>query len=98
MNCRSPRTISLVTVIVLAAIGVAVGQTGMAQLVNAAKQEGELTVIALPRDWCGYGELIDSYKQKYSLKVNELNPTPARVMRSRPSRPTRATRAPRRRT
>jgi putative spermidine/putrescine transport system substrate-binding protein len=68
------RTLSLTTFVVLAAIGIAVGQTGMAQMVSAAKQEGELTVIALPRDWCGYGELIDSYKQKYGLKVNELNP------------------------
>jgi putative spermidine/putrescine transport system substrate-binding protein len=68
------RTLSLTTVVVLAAISVAVGQTGMAQMVSAAKQEGELTVIALPRDWCGYGELIDSFKAKYGLKVNELNP------------------------
>ena len=25
-------------------------------LVAAAKQEGQLTVIALPHDWCGYGD------------------------------------------
>ena len=58
----------------LATVGVAIGQTGMSQLVTAAKQEGQLTTIALPHDWCGYGELIASYKQKYGLKVNELNP------------------------
>ena len=46
----------------------------MDQLVTAAKQEGNLTTIALPHDWCGYGELIASYKQKYGIKVNELNP------------------------
>src|SRR5215468_7505222 len=74
MRFRSIRTISLAALVVLAAVGLAVGQTGMAQMTAAAKQEGELTVIALPRDWCGYGELIDSYKQKYGLKVNELNP------------------------
>src|SRR6266849_2300231 len=39
-----------------------------------AGQEGQLTVIALPHDWCGYGELINGFKQKYGLKVNELNP------------------------
>jgi len=43
-------------------------------LVDAAKKEGQLTVIALPHDWCGYGDLISSFKAKYGLTVNELNP------------------------
>ena len=43
-------------------------------LVAAAKKEGQLTVIALPRDWCGYGPMIDAFKKKYGIKVNELNP------------------------
>ncbi len=43
-------------------------------LVAAAKAEGELTVIALPHDWCGYGAVIEGFKAKYGLKVNELNP------------------------
>ncbi len=46
----------------------------MDALIKAAKEEGQLTTIALPHDWCGYGELIDSFKKKYGLKVNELNP------------------------
>jgi putative spermidine/putrescine transport system substrate-binding protein len=46
----------------------------MDDLVAAAKKEGQLTVIALPHDWCGYGDLIASYKSKYGLAVNELNP------------------------
>jgi len=46
----------------------------MEDLVAAAKKEGELTVIALPRDWCGYGKVIDGFKAKYGLTVNELNP------------------------
>ena len=46
----------------------------MDELVAAAKKEGQLTVIALPHDWCGYGGLIDSFKKKYGLTVNELNP------------------------
>ncbi len=25
-------------------------------------------------DWCDYGEVIESFKKKYGLKVNELNP------------------------
>jgi putative spermidine/putrescine transport system substrate-binding protein len=43
-------------------------------LVAAAKKEGQLTVIALPHDWCGYGDVIDGFKKKYGLTVNELNP------------------------
>jgi putative spermidine/putrescine transport system substrate-binding protein len=46
----------------------------MDDLVAAAKKEGQLTVIALPRDWCGYGPMIDSFKAKFGLAVNELNP------------------------
>ncbi|HEY9594759.1 MAG TPA: extracellular solute-binding protein [Spirochaetia bacterium] len=43
-------------------------------LVAAAKKEGQLTVIALPRDWVNYGEAIDTFSKKYGIKVNELNP------------------------
>lgn len=46
----------------------------MADLVAAAKAEGTLTTIALPHDWCNYGEVIDGFKAKYGLEVNELNP------------------------
>jgi putative spermidine/putrescine transport system substrate-binding protein len=45
-----------------------------AALVAAAKKEGQLTVIALPHDWCGYGDIIDGFKKTYGLAVNELNP------------------------
>ena len=45
------------------------------QLVEAANKEGALTVIALPHDWCNYGEVIASFKAKYpTITVNELNP------------------------
>ncbi|MBL8056776.1 MAG: extracellular solute-binding protein [Anaerolineales bacterium] len=50
------------------------GGSAMDQLIAAAKAEGELTVIALPHDWCNYGEAIETFKTKYGLKVNELNP------------------------
>jgi len=46
----------------------------MDALVSAAKAEGTLTTIALPHDWCNYGEVIDGFKTKYGLEVNELNP------------------------
>ena len=46
----------------------------MSDLVAAAKKEGSLTTIALPHDWCNYGEMIETFKTKYGLEVNELNP------------------------
>lgn len=46
----------------------------MDALIAAAKAEGTLTTIALPHDWCNYGEVIDGFKSKYGLEVNELNP------------------------
>ncbi len=50
-------------------------ETGaLKELVDAAKQEGTLTTIALPHDWCNYGEAIETFKAKYGIKVNELNP------------------------
>jgi len=74
MKLRWKRMFSLTTLVVLAIVPVAAGQTGMDKLVAAAKLEGQLTVIALPHDWCGYGAIINGFKQKYGLKVNELNP------------------------
>lgn len=47
---------------------------GMDALVAAAKAEGTLTTIALPHDWCNYGEAIETFKTKYGLQINELNP------------------------
>ena len=47
----------------------------LADIEAAAKQEGQLTTIALPHDWCGYGAVIDGFKAKYpEITVNELNP------------------------
>jgi putative spermidine/putrescine transport system substrate-binding protein len=46
----------------------------LAELIAAAQAEGQLTTIALPHDWCNYGEMIDGFKAKYGLQVNELNP------------------------
>jgi putative spermidine/putrescine transport system substrate-binding protein len=47
----------------------------LAAIEAAAKQEGMLTTIALPHDWCGYGEVIAGFKKKYpEIQVNELNP------------------------
>jgi len=68
----------VVSVSVVALIASAVpsfAQTDLNALYEAAKGEGQLTVIALPHDWCGYGAVIDGFKAKYpGITVNELNP------------------------
>jgi putative spermidine/putrescine transport system substrate-binding protein len=55
-----------------------------AALLAEAKKEGTLTTIALPHDWCNYGQIegaapnpqnvIDTFKARTGLAVNELNP------------------------
>ena len=47
---------------------------GMAALVDAAKKEGTLNVIALPPDWANYGEVIKGFEAKYGLKVDSAQP------------------------
>jgi putative spermidine/putrescine transport system substrate-binding protein len=46
----------------------------MADLIAAAQAEGGLTTIALPHDWCNYGEVISSFTDKYGIPINELDP------------------------
>ena len=54
--------------------GIASAQT-MEEIIEGARAEGMLTTIALPHDWCNYGAIIASFKEKYPfLEVNELNP------------------------
>ncbi|MBI3975633.1 MAG: ABC transporter substrate-binding protein [Armatimonadetes bacterium] len=43
-------------------------------LLAAAKKEKELNVIALPRDWANYGEMLDTFTKKYGLKINSASP------------------------
>jgi len=74
MKLKWTRMFSIATLVILALVSVAAGQSSMDRLVAAAKREGMLTVIALPHDWCGYGANINGFKAKYGLKVNELNP------------------------
>ncbi|MGW3652720.1 ABC transporter substrate-binding protein [Streptomyces sp. NPDC000878] len=47
---------------------------GMAELVTAAKKEGTLHAIALPRDWANYGALIDGFQKKYGIKIEVESP------------------------
>lgn len=64
--------------------GVAAGEAtsvddfgGMDKLVEAAQEEGELNVIALPPDWANYGEIIDAFAAKYDIEVNSDQPDAA---------------------
>jgi putative spermidine/putrescine transport system substrate-binding protein len=43
-------------------------------LIAAAKAEGALTGIAMPRDWCNYGKAFDDFKAKYGIEIKILNP------------------------
>ncbi|MFI5975835.1 ABC transporter substrate-binding protein [Streptomyces sp. NPDC051452] len=42
---------------------------GLDALAKAARKEGTLHAIALPRDWANYGALIDGFQKKYGIKV-----------------------------
>jgi len=47
---------------------------GMAALVDQAKKEGTLNVIALPPDWANYGAIIKGFQAKYGLQVDSAQP------------------------
>ncbi|MBA3448599.1 MAG: ABC transporter substrate-binding protein [Pseudaminobacter sp.] len=68
------KILSLTAVSLMAATAITSAQS-MDELVAAAKAEGQLTTIALPHNWCGYGDVIAGFKAKYpEITVNELNP------------------------
>jgi putative spermidine/putrescine transport system substrate-binding protein len=50
---------------------------GIDKLVEAAKKEGGLNVIALPPDWANYGAIIKAFGDKYGIKVNSAQPDAA---------------------
>jgi len=60
--------------------GVAKGYTGTvvssvpADLVNACKAEGMLTIIATPPDWANYGEIFYDFQATTGVAINSLNP------------------------
>ncbi|WP_082499360.1 MULTISPECIES: ABC transporter substrate-binding protein [unclassified Rathayibacter] len=47
---------------------------GLDALVEAAKAEGQLNVIALPDNWANYGELIAGFEDEYGITVNSADP------------------------
>jgi putative spermidine/putrescine transport system substrate-binding protein len=46
----------------------------LSELITAAQVEGTLNLIAVPDWWCNYGEAIETFKSKYGLEVNQLEP------------------------
>ncbi len=64
----------LVTTSVVSLLAQGAFAQDMDALIAAAKTEGMVTTIALPHDWCGYGAVIEGFKAKYGIDVNELNP------------------------
>ena len=72
MKARFAQTVSVSVAALVASMGCALAQSQ--DLIDAAKKEGTLTTIALPHSWCNYGEMIQGFKDKYGLEVNELNP------------------------
>ncbi len=55
--------------------GTAVSAQSMDELIEGAKQEGMFSPIALPHDWCGWGDILAGFTAKYPfITLNELNP------------------------
>ena len=68
-------TLGLTASLVAMLTATVVSAQTLAELEAAAKAEGMLSTIALPHDWCGYGDVIAGFKAKYpEITVNELNP------------------------
>lgn len=46
----------------------------MDALAAAAKSEGALNVITLPRDWANYGYLMDTFQKTHGITIDDANP------------------------
>ena len=74
MFATTGKVLSLMAASLMATTAIVAAQD-LSELEAAAKAEGQLTTIALPHDWCGYGEVIEGFKAKYpEITINELNP------------------------
>ena len=45
-----------------------------AGLLDAAKKEGQINTIALPRDWANWGATMDRFQALYGVKLESANP------------------------
>lgn len=69
--------------------------TSIEELRDAAMKEGALTLLASPREWGGYGELMDSFTQDSGIEISSIYPdatsgdelTLLRTWRNNPARP-----------
>ncbi len=43
-------------------------------LIAAAKKDGALSAITLPRDWANYGEIMDTFQTRYGIKIADAIP------------------------
>ena len=50
------------------------GPNAPADLIDAAKKEGQINVITLPRDWANWGVTMDRFQQLYGVKLEDANP------------------------
>ena len=44
------------------------------KLVAAARKDGHLNVITLPRDWANYGQIMDLFKSRWSIGITDAIP------------------------
>ena len=66
---------SPVAVVAVFLVGISNSAFGALSAVYADRIGLQLTTIALPHDWCGYGDVIAGFKAKYpEITINELNP------------------------
>jgi len=84
MRDLSTHTLGRRAALKLTAAGAALGAFGAGRafaanpgtpaLQAAAKAEGALNVITLPRDWANYGLLMDNFEKLYGVKIDDANP------------------------
>ena len=75
MNMKSILAASVSAITLMGVAAPSYAANDLDALYKAAQGEGQLTTIALPHDWCGYGAVIEGFKKKYpGITVNELNP------------------------
>jgi putative spermidine/putrescine transport system substrate-binding protein len=57
-----------------AATAAAGGFNPPSALVTAAKKDGHLNVITLPRDWANYGQIMDTYHSSFGIGITDAIP------------------------
>jgi putative spermidine/putrescine transport system substrate-binding protein len=57
-----------------AALATALPSGGLSALETAAKAEGKLNTIALPKTWANYGKIMSTFQSTYGITVNNAAP------------------------